>query len=79
MDWSGACIVPLYKVKGDKYECTNSRGNSLLSVVGKLHGRILINSNLDAIQLNWRVLVCANLSTHPIKENLSVTLRVLLK
>ena len=28
MDWSGACIVPLYKGKGDKCECSNSRGIS---------------------------------------------------
>ena len=32
MDWRGACIVPLYKGKGDKYECSNSRGISLLNV-----------------------------------------------
>ena len=37
MDWRGACIVPLYKGKGDKCECNNSRGISLLSVVGKLY------------------------------------------
>ena len=42
MDWHGACIVALYKVKGDKCECSNSRGISLLSVVGKLFGRMLI-------------------------------------
>ena len=24
IDWRGACIVPLYKRKGDKYECSNS-------------------------------------------------------
>ena len=42
MDWRGACIVPLYKWKGDKCECSNSRGISLLSVVGKLFGRVLI-------------------------------------
>ena len=29
MDWHGACIVPLYKGKGDKCECSNSRGISL--------------------------------------------------
>ena len=23
MDWRGACIVPLYKGKGDKCECSN--------------------------------------------------------
>ena len=33
---NGACIVPLYKGKGDKCECSNSRGFSLLSAVGKL-------------------------------------------
>ena len=32
----------LYKGKGDKCECSNSRGISLLSVVGKLYGRVLI-------------------------------------
>ena len=37
MDWRYACIVPLYKGKGDKYECSNSRGISLLSVVRKPH------------------------------------------
>ena len=42
MDWRGACIVPLYKGKGDKCECSNSRGISLLSVVGELLGRVLI-------------------------------------
>ena len=42
MDCRGACIVPLYKGKGDKCECSNSRGISLLSVVGKLFGRVLI-------------------------------------
>ena len=42
MDWCGACIVSLYKCKGDKCECSNSRGISLLSVVGKLFGRVLI-------------------------------------
>ena len=41
-DWCSACIVPLYKGKGDRFECGNSRGISLLCVVGKLYGRILI-------------------------------------
>ena len=38
-----AYIVPLFKGKGDVYECGNSRGISLLSVVGKVYGRVLIN------------------------------------
>ena len=40
MDWRGACIVPLYKGKGDKCKSGNSRGISLLSGVGKLFGRV---------------------------------------
>ena len=39
MDWRGAYIVPLYKGKGDKCECSNSKSISLLSVEGKLFGR----------------------------------------
>ena len=34
--------MSLYKEKGDKCECSNSRGISLLSEVGKLFGRVLI-------------------------------------
>ena len=44
IDWHGACVVPLYKGKGDKCECSNSRGICLLSVVGKQFGRVLIKS-----------------------------------
>ena len=36
-------MVPLHKGKGDKCECSNSRCISLLIVVGKLLGRMLIN------------------------------------
>ena len=43
LHWLGACIVPLHKGKGDKCECSNSRGISLLSIVGKLFGRVFIN------------------------------------
>ena len=47
MDWRGACIVTLYKEKGDKCECSNSRGISLLSIVGKLIGRVLIRAGTE--------------------------------
>ena len=40
MDRRGACMVSLYKGKSDKCECSNSRGISLLSVVGKLYGSV---------------------------------------
>merc|ERR1712035_290651 len=41
-DWRSACVVPLYKGKGDKYECSSYRGISLLSIVGKVYERVLI-------------------------------------
>ena len=47
VDWVIACMVPLYKGKGDMYECSNFRGISLLSVVGKVYGRVLINRIRD--------------------------------
>ena len=37
-------FVPLYKGKGDRCECSNSRGISLLSAAGKLYGRMLIGT-----------------------------------
>ena len=43
VDWVIACMVPLYKGKGDVHECSNLRGISLLSMVGKVYGRVLIN------------------------------------
>ena len=46
-DLRGACIVPLYKGKGEKHECSNSRGISLFSVVGKLYGRVLIKRVME--------------------------------
>ena len=41
-DWMKAIIVPIYKGKGDRSECKNYRGISLLSILGKVYGRILI-------------------------------------
>ncbi len=35
-------MVSLYKGKGDKYEYNNFRGIRLLSVVGKVYGKVLI-------------------------------------
>ena len=34
--------LPLYNGKSDKYECSHSRGITLLRVVCKLYGRVLI-------------------------------------
>ncbi len=40
-DWRKAIIVLFYKGKGKREECNNYRGISLLSVPGKIYGRIL--------------------------------------
>ena len=40
-------MVPLYKGKGDVHECSNFRGISLLSVVRKVYGRVLVNRIRD--------------------------------
>ena len=40
-DWRSAVIVSLYKGKGEKSECKNYRGISLLSIDGKIYAGIL--------------------------------------
>merc|ERR1712002_206763 len=42
-DWQRAVVVPLYKGKGDRGDCKNYRGISLLSIPGKVYGRVLID------------------------------------
>ncbi len=44
-DWKKAIIVPLYKGKGGRSECSSYRGISLLSVPGKVYGRILTKTD----------------------------------
>ena len=39
-DWRKALIIPIYK-KGSRLECSNYRGISLLSVIGKMYARVL--------------------------------------
>ena len=41
-DWKLAEVVPLYKNKGKRSECGNYRGNSLLSVPGKVFASIIL-------------------------------------
>ena len=42
-DWRSAVIVPLYKGKGKRTECSNYKGINLLSVVGKISAGILVD------------------------------------
>ena len=44
-DWRSAVIVPLYKSKGEKTECNNYKGISLLNVVGKIYEGILVDKD----------------------------------
>ena len=41
-EWKDATIITIYKNKGDKAECGNSRRISLLSVAGKVMAKILL-------------------------------------
>ena len=42
-DWRSVVIIPLYKCEGERTECSNYRGISLLSVVGKIYAVILLD------------------------------------
>ena len=42
-DMRDANIVTLYKNKGDRSDCNNYRGISLLSIVGKVFARVILN------------------------------------
>ena len=42
-DWRSALLVLLYKGKGEWTECKNYRGINLLSVLGKVYERILVD------------------------------------
>ena len=42
-DWRSAVIVPLYNGKGERTECKNYGGISLLSVVEKIYAGTLVD------------------------------------
>ncbi len=44
-----AVIITLYKNKGEKSDCSNYRGITLLSVAGKILARVLLNRLVPAI------------------------------
>jgi hypothetical protein len=55
-DWKDAVLVPLYKGKGERTECKNHRGISLLSIPGKVFGRIIVRRiHLETSHKIWDV------------------------
>ena len=42
-DWRSTVIVPLYRGKGERMECSDYRSISLLNLVGKIYVDILID------------------------------------
>ncbi len=49
-DWKKAIIVPLYKSKGSRSECSSYRGISILSVPEKEYGRILTERLMEVTE-----------------------------
>ena len=47
-DWKVVCIIPIYKGKGDRRDCANYRAISILSILGKIYGRVLINRRIES-------------------------------
>ena len=41
-DWKRGLVVTLWKGKGDRQDCNNDRGVTLLSVLGKVFARIIL-------------------------------------
>ncbi len=48
-DWKDANIVVIYKQKGDRAVCGNSRGISLLSIAGKVLAKIMLSRLVEHI------------------------------
>ena len=47
--WKNSSIILVYKQKGDRAECGNSRGISLLSVAGKVLAKIMLTRLLEHV------------------------------
>ena len=46
-DWRRGLVTPIYKGRGDRKDCNNYRGITLLSVPGKVFARLLLNRIRD--------------------------------
>ena len=48
--WRSAVIAPLYKGKGERTECCNYSGISLLSMFGKIYAGILVDESVKLLR-----------------------------
>ena len=48
-DFRDATVVSLFKNKGNKADCGNYRGVSLLTIAGKILARVLLNRLISAV------------------------------
>ena len=53
-DWTRGIILPFWKHKGERLQCANYRGITLLSIPGKLFTRVLLTRALPAIRSRRR-------------------------
>ena len=47
-DWKVSCIFPIYRWKGDRRECANYRGMSIVIIPEKIYGRIMISRVIES-------------------------------
>ena len=50
-DWRSAVIVPFQKGKGERNECKNYKGISLLSVVVKIYVGIFVVESVEGLRV----------------------------
>ena len=48
-DWKSSLIISVYKNKGDRSICDNSRGISLLSVAGKVLAKVMLHRLVEKV------------------------------
>ena len=54
-DWRRGVILPFYKGKGSRHDCSNYRGITLLSVPGKVFAHVLLSRVRERLQSRRRV------------------------
>ena len=78
-DWKVAEIVPLYKSKGKRSECSNHRGISLLSVPGKVFASVILNRCKDSVDRVLREEQCGFRKSRGCADQLFALLQIIEK